>query len=95
MKDLKDTGNGGEAGQWAVSPAPTCWVCISPLVYTMLAPLQPYRSKFSRKLQRGSSKLCQRGKNNITATESSKSLVQGEKALIRKQGPLLGPLVNL
>lgn len=67
----------------AVSPAPTCSVRISPQVYMMLASPQPYRSKFSRKSQRGSLKLCQGGKNNMTTTESSKSSKQGGKAPVR------------
>lgn len=95
MKDTEEVGPLRSSGARAVSPAPTCWVRISPLVYTMLASLQPYRSKFSRKLQRDSSKLCQGGKNNITTTESSKSSVQGGKALVRKQGPLLRPVASL
>lgn len=41
-----------------MSPARTFSVLISPWVYTMLASPQPERSRFSRRSQRGSSKLC-------------------------------------
>lgn len=81
MKDTGEVGPLRSSQARAVSPAPTCWVRISPLVYTMLASPQPYRSKFSRKSQRDSSKLCQGGKNNITSQKAANPLCKGKRHL--------------
>jgi len=95
---VKGAGHGGttqEKLSKAKSPAPTCWVRISPLVYTMLGSLQPYRSKFSRKSQRDSSKLWQGGQEQCYDHRTRQILHARGKGSCQEAGSLLRPLANL